>query len=61
MVGPICEIASDGSFVVTAEAIPYPLAAAWMADSKLLARVGGGRWGRDEFRGCTLDKVDRID
>ena len=52
-VRPICEIASDGGFVATAGEIPCPLAAAWIADSKLFASVGGGRWevGRDEFRG----------
>jgi len=40
-----------------AGAIPCSLAAAWIADSKLFASVGGGRWevgggrSRDEFRG----------
>jgi hypothetical protein len=42
--GPICEIASDGGFVVTAGAVPCPLSVAWVAS------VGGGGWGRDEFR-----------
>ena len=45
VVAPICEIASDGGFVVTAGAMPCPFAAAWIASA------GGGRWGRDEFRG----------